>query len=110
MPIPLGAAPARPSHGSGGLDGLLLDIGGDVGALVVYMEPVFAEREIEVRSASDERRTHTVAHRHASGVVAAVFVELPSGRYTLLHPGDDKPWGVVRIDGGVTAELDRRVS
>jgi len=112
MPRTLGATTARPSHGSGGLDGLLLDIGGEGGALIVYVDPALAGREIEVRpaDAAEARRTHTVVHEHRSGVFAAVFVELVRGRYDLLHPDDDRHWGDVGIDGGRIAELDRRAS
>src|SRR5262245_11075723 len=108
----LGATTARPSHGSGGLDGLLLDIGGEVGALVVYADPVFEGREIEVRPAdiTDAPRIHTVVREHRSGVVAAVFVELIEGRYELLHPDDDRRWAEIRIEGGRIAEIDRRTS
>lgn len=112
MPIPFGVATARPSHGSGGLDGLMLDIGGDVGALLVYVGPGLADREIEVSPACAPagHRTHTVVHEHGRAVFAAVFVELHASRYTLRHPDDDNVWGEVLVEGGRIAELDRRPS
>jgi hypothetical protein len=112
MPIPFGVATARPSHGSGGLDGLMLDIGGDVGALVVYVGPALVDRQIEVRPAGAPagHRTHTVVHEHGRAVFAAVFVELHASRYTLRHPDDDNVWGEVLVEGGRIAELDRRPS
>ena len=112
MPTPFGVTTARPSPGSGGLDGLMLDIGGDVGALVVHVGPELDDREIEVSPAGTPagHRTHTVVHEHGRAVFAAVFVELHAGRYTLRHPDDDNVWGEVRVEGGRIAELDRRPS
>jgi len=99
---------ALPSSRSGGLDGLLLDIGGDVGALIVTTDPTLEDREIEV-STSARPRVHAVVHEHRSSIFAAVFVELPAGVYSVLRP-DGGTWAEVTIAGGDVQELDVRTA
>jgi hypothetical protein len=88
---------------------VVLDIGQDTGALIIYTEEGLRGKEIEVSERGRERpRTHTdVAARRFRGKLlhAAVFPELPAGEYTI--------WGAPRgcadavwILGGAVAEVD----
>jgi hypothetical protein len=64
-------------------DSLVVDIGGDTGALIVYAPPDLVGREIEIARAetSSAHPVHIVrARRVGSWVVhAAVFPDLPAG-------------------------------
>lgn len=66
---------------------VVLDIGGDVGALIVYTSPALLGREIEISpKANAARRSHVgVLARDMGGryVWAAVFPTLPAGDYSL---------------------------
>jgi hypothetical protein len=93
------------------LEDAVLDIGGDVGALILFTDASYAEREIEVSlEGDDQHRTHTAIHqrRAASGeVYAGIFPELPAGRYRIWA---DRPGltNRVTIVGGEVAEVDWR--
>ena len=87
---------------------VVLDIGGDVGALVVAMPETMAGVEIEIRPVGASRRT--VAHRSHVAVVgravrdhtvwSAVFPELSEGRYELYQRLDGRSRLVVEVSGG----------
>jgi hypothetical protein len=88
---------------------VVLDIGQETGALIIYTPAGLRGKEIEVSVRGTVRpRTHTdVAARQYRGRLlhAAVFPELPAGEYTIW----DAPEGqadVVRIVGGAVAEVD----
>lgn len=93
------------------LQDAILDIGGDVGALILYTDASYAEREIEVSpEGDDEHRTHTAIHerRGGSGAVhAGIYPELRAGRYRIWA---DRPGltDLVTIVGGEVAEVDWR--
>ena len=105
--------PSRlPGHESpGARDGLILDVGGEFGGLVLLTDAEYAGVEIEVSPVGeDDTRTHArVLERQAgAGVVnAAVYVELPRGAYTVWHPAGSR-WDVASIEGGSIARLDLR--
>lgn len=87
---------------------VVLDIGQDIGALVVYTGKELRGREIEVSTKGDDtNRTHTaVLERRVNGrvVFAGVFAALPSGDYTIwMDPAHE-----VTITGGFVAEVDCR--
>ena len=89
---------AGPSHPGT----VLLDIGGDTGALVIYAPGEMAGEEIEVSPRHQAgARTHAlVRERQAGGGChAAVYPALPAGDYTIwrdrLTPAD-----VVSVTGG----------
>jgi hypothetical protein len=88
---------------------LVLDIGGDVGALVIETDARWSEREIEVSPQGDDaRRTHTAVHeRRIGGAVryVAVFAALPAGAYRVWV---DEPGLADRvvIVGGEVSTLD----
>lgn len=88
---------------------VLLDIGGDIGALVIHTPAALAGREIELSVVgSTMPRTH-VAVRERLGQgrsrYAAIYPRLRAGRYTVWGL-DDQPAGTVSITGGSVAELD----
>ena len=89
----------------------MLDIGGDVGALVLLTQAGLVGSEIEVSPLRHEDvRTHAEVHPRRFGddiVHAAVFVRLDAGSYCVWRP-DGGAWGFVQIEGGRVAELDLR--
>ena len=89
----------------------VLDIGGDVGALVLYTGPAHLGLEIEVsREDDDTNRVHTmIRERTVQGrlVQAGIFAELRSGRYRIWG-GDPLLPDRVTIAGGEVAEIDWR--
>jgi hypothetical protein len=93
------------------LEDAVLDIGGDVGALILFTDASYAEREIEVSlEGDDEHRTHTAIHqRRAAGdeVYAGIFPELRAGRYRIWADRSGLT-DHVTIVGGEVAEVDWR--
>jgi hypothetical protein len=94
-----------------GQGAVLLDIGGDVGALVLQMPASLAGTEIEICPAGEPhpaaRRSHVaVIARPVRGTVAhtAVFPELRHGRYELYRKSDGPTEVVVEVRGGQVAE------
>lgn len=90
------------------MDSLVLDIGGDVGALVIHAGPELAEREIEISPAADRhaKREHNVVHarndRHRTAYTA-VFPSVTAGDYTVWRL-DGSPDTVVTVRGGEVTE------
>jgi hypothetical protein len=97
----------QPSAGSS----VVLDIGGDAGAVVVYLPAVPRGGELEMRPAGDPTgRFHTGVHlRPVRGVrvPVAVFPTVRAGRYELL--GDRlAPIAELSVRGGEVTDLDLR--
>lgn len=90
---------------------IVLDIGGQVGALIIYTRAELRNREIEVSPRGDDMcRTHTeVLEREINGktLFTAVFAELPTGVYTLWGNAT-RSAGEITIVGGEIAEVDWR--
>lgn len=89
----------------------VLDIGGDVGALVVYLDPGAEGTELHAReSGVTGRTTHTgVWQRHEGDhhVTVALFPELREGTWIVLDErGDDV--AAVTVTGGALASVDLR--
>src|SRR5579884_1752456 len=87
----------------------VLDIGDDVGALIVYTGPELRGKEIEVTPKGGSRRTHTdVLERRvgARPMFAALFLALPEGDYDLWRR--QVRTGEARVTGGTVAEVDWR--
>lgn len=86
-------------------ESVVLDIGGDVGALVLYTRPELHGQEIEVSPLGDDaRRVHSaVLERYVNGRVlfAAVYPELAEGEYVVCCPGQPR----FSICGGAVAEV-----
>lgn len=84
----------------------VLDIGGDVGALVLHTPSSFDGREIELQGVlSPETLVHTEIHpREHDGTTlhAGVYPALKQGRYRILLGGDADP--EVEILGGQVSE------
>jgi hypothetical protein len=90
---------------------VVLDLGGDVGALIVHTDPELAGIEVEISpSGNDAERQHKqVLRRMLGGDEATVLVydNLPAGDYTLWVDGE--PWAHgVRVNGGKVVVLDQR--
>lgn len=93
-----------------GQGSVLLDIGGDVGALVVAMPAWMVGREVEIEGADDHVHEHGHGHSHRAHVAVVdrpvaggtapslVFGELRAGSYALY----DKGGGEVRLRASVT--------
>jgi hypothetical protein len=96
--------PAGPSHAGS----VMADIGGDVGAAILYVPEALAGLEIEIRRVGlDWDGTHTaVRERHVNGTIiwAAFFGSLLAGRYEARVRGDHSHIVVVLIAGGQVAE------
>ena len=91
--------------------GSVLDIGGDVGALVLYTDERYLDREVEISPLGDESRpVHTAIHERRVGeqvLFAGVYPELPAGMYR-IWTDDPLLQDRVRIVGGEVAEVDWR--
>lgn len=102
--------PENPNAGQGPV---VLDIGGDVGALVVAMPETMTGVEIEIRPVGPSRRG--LAHRSHVGVVgrpvggrtiwSAVFPELREGRYELYERVGGQVRLIVDISGSEVAQI-----
>lgn len=88
-------------------ESVVLDIGGDVGALILYTPPELHQREIDVSPIGDDRaRVHSaVLERSVAGhiVYAAVYPELREGDYRVWA---DAVGPTFTITGGMVTELD----
>jgi hypothetical protein len=90
---------------------VVLDIGADVGALVVVMPETMADVEIEIRSVGASRRAHLshvgVVGRPVRGrtMWSAVFPELHAGRYELYERVAGRPQLIVDISGGAVTQV-----
>lgn len=89
-------------------DNLLLDIGGDTGALVIHTAAHRDQAEIEISAAGSGRpRTHNVVRRRqapAGPRYAAVFPAVPAGDYVVWLDADT-PAGTVTVQGGAVASF-----
>lgn len=91
---------------------VVLDIGADVGALVLYAPKDLAGAEVEVSIATDPgaARTHAIVRERrirpcastSSSVFAAVYPGLPAGTYTIWRDAS-APAGTVQVTGGAVA-------
>lgn len=104
-------APQQENKGQLGLGAPMLDIGGTIGALVLYTSPDLEGEEIEVSLLSDlGHRTHTqVLRRTVNGETfwAGVYAELEEGDYRIWYDNTSLPLSF-SISGGSVAELDWR--
>ena len=90
---------------------VVLDIGKDIGALIIYTKPELHGREIEVSpQGGDGARTHVeVLERRIKDqpVFAAVFPGLRAGHYDIWEDAAT-PSDTVTIAGGEIATVDWR--
>ena len=98
-------------HGPAGSGLSVLDIGGDVGALVATMPSSAVGTELFVRPTDDPTTTvHTGVWERADaghGVAAAVFLELRHGTYHVLDE-HGAVVSTVEVHGGSVATVDLR--
>ena len=96
----------RPEH-------VMLDLGVDVGALVVYTDADLHGAEVEISLAEeDHARAHKQVHERplpGRPLYAAVFDRLPAGEYTLWLEGLPRDRRIP-VAGAVVTELDWRRS
>jgi len=96
----------RPEH-------VMLDLGVDVGALVVYTDADLHGAEVEISLAEeDHARAHKQVHERplpGRPLYAAVFDRLPAGEYTLWLEGLPRERRIP-VAGAVVTELDWRQS
>ncbi|HKE74131.1 MAG TPA: hypothetical protein VKB57_10985 [Acidimicrobiales bacterium] len=89
----------------------VVDIGDDVGALVVYLDAVTPSGELEACPAGRPgERFHTGVHLRDLGggsVAAAVYPQVRHGSYQILDE-EYLPLALVHVEGGSVAELDLR--
>ena len=94
---------AETRSGPTGPGSVVLDIGGDVGALIIITPARMAGEEIHVSPLHDPAgRTHALVRERRLGGTsshAAVYPALPAGDYTIWRDAGS-PAGTVRIDGG----------
>lgn len=85
----------------------ILDIGGDVGALIVYLPRLTATGELDVQpTGQPEGRFHTGVHERG-GAWVAIFPEMVEGAYELLDDHGAQ-LATVTVTGGEVRELDLR--
>jgi hypothetical protein len=90
---------------------VVLDIGGEIGALIVHTDPDLLGTEVEIsRAGEDDRRNHKEVLERTTGGGSEhvlVFDNLLEGAYTLWVAGVAKA-REVRVEGAEIAELDWR--
>jgi hypothetical protein len=102
---------AAHAAGATGAGSVVLELGGDIGVLVLHAPARLHGTEIDISPESGSgphgRRTHSLVRERvtASGIsYAAVYPGVPAGRYTIW--GDDGvPAGTVVISGGEVASF-----
>lgn len=104
------SAPA-PENGVAPGGSPVLDIGGDVGAMIVYLDHATPSGEIVAHPPGrPQGHFHTGVHpRDMRGrtVHVALFPQVDEGGYDLLDP-DGEPMARIRVTGGQVSELDLR--
>ena len=89
---------------------VVVDIGGDVGALIVRVDHELLGTELHLRQDGWEHTVHTGVWDRPLGdgmVTVAVFPALVEGKYQILDPAGSVG-RAVGIEGGSVAELDLR--
>lgn len=117
-------APASVENPYAGQGSVMLDIGGDVGALVVTMPAELEGVEVEIRPVGAGAGRHDHGHGHGHGhshhphvavvsrpvgdghVPSLVFPELTEGRYELYEKETDDVRLTVAVVGGEVATAD----
>lgn len=84
---------------------VVLDIGGDVGALILYTPASMDGQEIEISRARAAVRTHSVVRRRDAGdatVYAAVYPDLAAGEYAIWRDAEHQATTATIAGGSVT--------
>ncbi len=95
---------------SGPPDALVLDIGGDVGALIIYADEPCLGSEIDLTPVGAPRNHHLhtmIRRRRATNkdVIAGLYPEVAEGSYIVWGLQDSGPLGEVTIKGGQVCEF-----
>ena len=94
-------------------ESVVLDIGGDIGAVVLYTDADLRGREFEIglKSTPDQHTHVAVLERIVDGasVFAATYYGLREGEY-VLRSEDGSPLDEVMVRGGEVTTVDWRVS
>jgi hypothetical protein len=101
---------AHHHHPEVGGGAAVLDIGDDVGALLVLMDPGPESTELFLRAKGSTDTIHTgvwTRHRDGGHVTAALFCEVREGTYWVLDDEGCDNVAVV-VKGGELGELDLR--
>lgn len=104
------AAGHRAAHPTGatGAGSVVLELGGDTGALVLHVPARLHGTEIEISPEGDGphgHRTHALVRQRVTAAgtsYAAVYPELPAGRYAIWGE-DGVPVGTAVVTGGEAA-------
>jgi hypothetical protein len=95
-------------HGPSGPASVMADVGGDVGAAVLYVPGTLAGLEIEIRPVgSPWNGAHTAVRERRLGdsvIWAAFFGSLAAGRYEVRVRGDGERDLELEVRGGHVAE------
>ena len=94
----------EPAAGPSGPGTVVMELGGDIGALVLYTPADLDGREIEISrdDAPGARRTHSRVRRRQMGDVtgyAAVYPDLLAGTYT-IWTDEQNAAATVAVTGG----------
>lgn len=93
----------EPAYGPTGPGAVALDIGGEIGTLILYTpaELLGAEIEISPRAPAAKRTHAAVRERHTPNrtCYAALYPGLPAGEYTIWQD-HGKPLATITITGG----------
>ena len=88
-------------------DSLVLDIGGEIGALVIHADAALDGAEIELSPVgADANRFHNMVHPRRAGATTmytAVYPAVTEGAYTVWRNKDTRH-GIVNITGGQVTE------
>ncbi len=87
------------------MSAVVLEIGRDTGALVLYTPAELDEREIEISRAGAQARTHSQVHARqtpTATVYAAVYPDLPAGDYTIWRDAHSSATTTTVTGGTVT--------
>lgn len=96
------------NHGPSAVGSVVLNLGGDVGALIVQADRHLLNVEIEISPVDDDgrpdgtHRTHSMVRERQTAPhprFEAVYPDLQAGRYTIWHDATT-PAAIVTIIGG----------
>jgi hypothetical protein len=94
---------SEPAYGPTGAGTVILDVGGQIGALILHTPAGMAGAEIEIsQDTADGSRTHACVRERTAGhrsSQAAVYTGLRAGTYTVWS-ASGAPLAIVRITGG----------
>jgi hypothetical protein len=92
----------EPVLGPSGPGSVVLEVGGDIGALVLEVPPGLVGAEIEISPVAGGARTHSAVRLRNTAAGprhAAVYPGLPAGDY-IIWRHDGSPVGQVTVHGG----------